>query len=81
MWREKLAGTVWANYVLIGTQWRGNRGGVLHGRGEVPRFLANSVVETYVQAGMTGSCLGCHATAKTAAGQDADFSFLLRRAK
>jgi hypothetical protein len=81
-WRSRLAGTVWANYRLLSAQWRGNYGGdEFFGNGEVPRFLANPVIETAVQERRDGTCLGCHATARTTAGQEADFSFLLQRAR
>lgn len=81
IWRRRLAGTVWANYRLLSTQWRGNYGGAFFGHGEVPRFLSNPVIETYVQDQRAGTCLGCHAGAETTAGEDAGFSFLLQRAK
>lgn len=45
----------------------------------VPSILGNSLIETYNQAG--ASCLGCHETAKTKAGLNADFSFVLLRAQ
>ncbi len=77
IWRAKLAGTVLANYQLIGTQWRGNHGGPLAGFGEVPRYLTNTTLETYIQDAPEGSCMGCHSTARTAAGEKSDFSFLL----
>lgn len=81
-WRSRLAGTVWANYRLLSAQWRGNYGGdEFFGNGEVPRFLDNPVIETAVQERRDGTCLGCHATARTTAGQEADFSFLLQRAR
>ncbi len=41
-----------------------------------PRFLGNAVLETYIQN--DASCLECHASATTAVGQDANFSFLLQ---
>lgn len=78
LWHEKLAGTIWQNYFLISTQWRGNYGGGIFGNGEVPRFLTNSTLETFGQYDENGTCIGCHAEARTAVGQDANFSFLLR---
>jgi hypothetical protein len=45
----------------------------------VPTFLGNPMLETYSQKG--ASCFGCHRTAKTSAGQDADFSWLLARVR
>ena len=81
-WRTRLAGTVWANYRLLSAQWRGNYGGdEFFGNGEAPRFLANPAIETYGQERRDGTCLGCHATARTTAGQPANFSFLLQRAR
>jgi hypothetical protein len=73
--QQKLAGTVWANYRLINTQWQSHKDSpeVI---GQVPRFLSNPVQETYIQP--HASCLQCHGGAKTAVGQDANFSFLLR---
>ena len=76
VWRDALAGSVFANYQLIGTQWRGNHGGPLAGFGEVPRYLTNSTLETYIQDAPQGTCMGCHSTAQTAAGERSDFSFL-----
>ncbi len=80
LWHEKLTGTVWENYQLISTQWRGANKGVLFENGEVPRFLTNTSMETFVQYRKDGSCMSCHVDAKTAAGQNANFSFLLRNA-
>jgi hypothetical protein len=42
--RALLQGSVWANYQLISTQWVGEAG-VL----PKPPFLANTVLETYIQ--------------------------------
>jgi len=72
-YRALLAGSVWANYQLVGTQWA--TGGAPAG---TPKYLGNTVLETYFQA--NSSCLGCHGGAKTTAGQPADFSFLLGEA-
>lgn len=80
-WHEKLEGTVWANYQLISTQWRGANKGPLFEHGEVPRYLTNTTMETFVQADKNGTCLGCHADAVTTAGQNSNFSFLLSRAR
>lgn len=65
-----LAGSVWANYQLISTQWA--TGGAPAG---TPAVLANTTLETFVQE--QSSCLGCHGSAQTAVGTNADFSFLL----
>jgi hypothetical protein len=70
-YQSLLAGTVWANYQLISTQWA--TGGAPKG---TPAVLANTTLETYIQK--DSSCLGCHGNmAKTAVGTPADFSFLL----
>ena len=45
----------------------------------VPPFLANTLVETYNQKG--ASCLGCHQKAKMTDKSNADFSWVLTRAK
>jgi hypothetical protein len=92
-WQAKLreAGSVFANYMLIGTQW----GTSIEGGGQAPgpedaapNYLSNSVVETYLQtfwqktgpdAGFnTGSCVSCHslATLTTPSTLSADLSFL-----
>lgn len=80
-WRQKLKDTVWRDYQLVTTQWRGGlkRGAFPHG--EVPRFLTNVTIETYDQHSYAGACLGCHAKAVTLTGKDANFSFFLRMAE
>ena len=70
-WRAKLAGTVWANYRLIGSQWLNPE---VPGQG-IPQVLGNTALETYIPD--SSSCVGCHRTATDAAGEFADFSFLL----
>tara|TARA_R110000868_G_scaffold79102_1_gene225073 strand:- start:14840 stop:16447 length:1608 start_codon:yes stop_codon:yes gene_type:complete len=77
VWQRKLGGSVWQNYFLLGTQWIGNGGGVPFGVGEVPRFLTNVALESFIQHQDDGTCLGCHAAAFTDAGQPANFTFLL----
>lgn len=74
-YRRALAGTVWANYRLINTQWQGEIQDPASENGNIPRFLANTTMETYLQN--TSSCLDCHSLATTTTGQDANFSFLL----
>ena len=81
VWHASLRDTVWSNYRLISTQWRGSPGSKLFPNGEVPRFLTNVTLETYDQYSHGGTCMGCHAAAVTAAGQDANFSFLLGAAR
>ena len=81
VWHAKLRDTVWSNYQLISTQWRGSPGSALFPNGEVPRFLTNVTLETYDQYSHGGTCMGCHAKAMTLPGQDANFSFFLSKAK
>ena len=80
-WHAMLRDTVWSNYRLVSTQWRGSPGSALFPNGEVPRFLTNVTLETYDQYSHGGTCMGCHAKAMTLAGQDANFSFFLSRAR
>ncbi len=77
VWQQKLQGTAWANYQLFSAQWKGANPGVMFPEGEVPRFLTNTTLETFDQYGTTSSCLSCHSGAKTLAGQDSAFSFIL----
>ena len=79
VWQQKLAGSAWQYYALSTTQWKGANKGQLFPHGEVPRYLTNTTMETYVQTQENGSCLGCHAAARTRAGQLANFSFVLSR--
>ena len=79
VWQQKLAGSAWQNYALSTTQWKGANKGQMFPNGEVPRYLTNTTMETYVQTQENGSCLGCHAEARTRAGQWANFSFVLSR--
>ena len=81
VWHARLRDTVWSNYQLISTQWRGSPSSELFPNGEVPRFLTNVTLETYDQYTHGGTCMGCHAKAITLAGQDANFSFLLSKAR
>ena len=81
IWREKLKGTVWANYKLIGTQWlnaENSRPGNIVG---IPGMLSNTTLETYVQSKPEGSCMNCHGFATGAVPKlHADLSFLLGHA-
>ena len=67
---------MWANYRLINSQWQGGIENPLTENGNIPRFLSNTTLETYIQD--NASCLDCHRYATTAVGQDANFSFLLQ---
>lgn len=76
VWRDKLKGTVWANYQLIGSQWQAsisNDPPVV--KVSVPPYLANPVMESFIAGNST--CIGCHNGAVDAAKQPSDFSFLL----
>ena len=74
-YQQLLAGSVFANYRLVSTQWTTGVGVTAVG---TPQNVANSVIETYVQlnknpkSGATG-CMSCHLAAtsniKNAAGQ------------
>lgn len=77
IWQGKLGGTVWQNYMLLGTQWIGNPGGAPFGIGEVPRYLTNSTLESFMQDQADATCLGCHDNATSDVGQRSNFTFLL----
>ena len=79
IWQQKLSGTVWANYQLLTTQWKGANKDLMFPNGEVPRYLTNSTIETYIQTNHDGTCLGCHSTATSTAQQSANFTFVLNR--
>jgi hypothetical protein len=80
-YQKLLAGSVFANYRLISTQWQ--TGGAPQG---TPANVSNIVIETYVQTvkgsgGATG-CLGCHINTTAANGKTTtDHSFLFLEAK
>jgi hypothetical protein len=70
-----LAGTPWAYYQLISTQWAGEAG-----TGPKPQQLGNSVQETFLPAGTFYSCMTCH-NAATLAGApkvSANFTYMLQ---
>ncbi|MFY0632599.1 MAG: hypothetical protein JXQ91_02210 [Vannielia sp.] len=77
-WQARHAGTPLARYQLISTQWRGANPDPIFPEGELPRYLSNLTLETYVQTAPNGSCLSCHAAATTRAGAPSDFTFLLQ---
>jgi hypothetical protein len=73
-WRGELAraGSVFQNYMLVGTQWGAGVDGFIPNvpGTAVPRLLSNTVVETYLQTISaaddpfnTGSCVACHSAA------------------
>lgn len=76
LWRQRLQGTVWANYRLIGSQWLSGELSFT----PAPDTLGNTTLESYIPT--TSSCLGCHQYARTAGTnkKHADFSFLLSSA-
>lgn len=75
IWQQKLQGTVWANYKLIGSQWRNTEESVGKNTVGIPTLEGNTVAETYIQS--SASCINCHAFATTTYGQNANFSFVL----
>ena len=84
-YQQLLAGSVFANYRLISTQWTTGIGPSI-----TPPNVANITLETYIQKAVSGNatgCLACHYTAttliKNAAGQhqDANHSFFFLEAK
>jgi len=76
VWQKALRDTVWKNYMLVSAQWKGNMGGEGFGMGELPRFLSNTSMESFIQE--EGSCMSCHNDARGLHGQFSDFSFLLQ---
>lgn len=86
-YQQLLAGSVFANYQLISTQWTTGVGTTALG---TPQNVANITMETYVQqlnsAGATG-CMACHLKAttniKNASGQfqDSNHSFFFLEAQ
>ncbi len=89
LFQAKLAGSVWANYKLVGTQWFKGSTDTPGGPQppNAPARLANTTLETYDQS--FASCTTCHGFAYIAgAGKDSltgekyksDFSFLFRKA-
>lgn len=77
-WQWLLQGTPLSNYMLVSTQWRGANASPYIEHGELPRFLSNTTLETYLQIDREGSCIGCHAEATTSLGTPSDTTFILR---
>jgi len=82
-YQKLLAGSVFANYRLVSTQWQ--TGGAPQG---TPPNVANIVIETYVQNASSKApnpstgCLACHINATAANGKTlTDHSFLFLEAK
>jgi hypothetical protein len=77
LWRKKLAeaGSVFANYMLVGTQWGAGSDGFVPNtpQNATLGYLSNTVIETYIQTQynndpppvnfQNGSCISCHGTA------------------
>ena len=76
--------TVWANYMLIGTQYPQKPTDTTDPTGRpFPPYLANTAIETFMQGDtpmVSSSCIGCHnrATA-TPAAKPSDFTYILSR--
>ena len=74
LWQQKLKGTVWANYRLIGSQWQQAE---INPAPTAPNFLANTTLETYIQN--DASCISCHNSAAVTFNNDTvktDLSFI-----
>lgn len=84
-WQAKLAGTAWENYMLINTQWQLTIDAPPFSKVNVPTYLSNTTMETYIQTKSVGSCITCHDFASIPSDSSpqtsANFSFLLNRAK
>jgi hypothetical protein len=60
-WQQKLKGSVFQNYQLIGSQWLSTANEPIHGVPQpppAPPLLANTVIETFMQD--TSNCIKCH---------------------
>ncbi|MFZ6047035.1 cytochrome C [Pseudomonas sp. CR3202] len=94
--QSALAGTVWANYQLVSTQWPTDPADNCQSPSPTnplgtpaPNFLANTTLETYIQGTTpqaSSSCMECHNNATTKVTQSprtsfADFTYLLERAQ
>jgi hypothetical protein len=82
-----LKGTVWANYMLISTQWPTNATSKTDPTGApAPTYLGNSTLESYIQGTVPGSssnCIACHNNATTlhVPATPADFTYILQSAQ
>ncbi len=82
--QEVNASSVWANYMLVGTQYPQSPNDPTDPQGRpFPQFLANSTIETFLQGSVppvSSSCIACHNRATTTAGaKPADFTYILSR--
>ena len=80
-WRKQLAGTVFANYVLVSPQWPTEPNNPGNPQGSpTPATVANLTMESYIQP--TSSCMDCHSTARVPDGDiKSNYSFLFVHAK
>ena len=82
-----LKGTVWANYMLISTQWPTNGASKTDPTGlPAPTYLANTTLETYIQGKIpqsSSNCIACHNNATTlhVPATPSDFTYILENAK
>ncbi|MDP4261970.1 MAG: hypothetical protein Q8941_05510 [Bacteroidota bacterium] len=77
LWRDKLKGTVWTNYKLIGSQWTIGDPGIIN-TPNVPAMLGNTTLETFMLT--NASCISCHGGATVAVGGNTiftDFSYMI----
>lgn len=78
LWRAKLAGTVWANYKLIGSQWATSTLTPGAPMPVAPFMMGNTTLETFSLS--TASCIGCHNGASINYNKDnvfCDFSYMI----
>jgi hypothetical protein len=85
-----LAGTPWANYMLVGAQWAEANATEFPSPVmpfAAPFYLTNTTLETYLQLNpiivngkpstdKPGSCIGCHNVATDSINKPSNFSFL-----
>ncbi|MEL7091264.1 MAG: hypothetical protein AAFN94_05975 [Pseudomonadota bacterium] len=82
--REANPLSVWANYMLVGTQFPQRPGDPTDPTGRAfPQSLANTTLETFMQGDtppVSSSCVGCHNRATTtASAKPSDFTYILSR--
>jgi hypothetical protein len=82
--RDVNPNSVWANYMLVGTQYPQRPTDPTDPQGRpFPPYLANTTIETFLQGDtppVSSSCIACHnrATA-TASAKPSDFTYILSR--
>lgn len=82
--REINPKSVWANYMLVGTQYPQSPTDPTDDTGRpFPQFLANTTMETFLQGEtppVSSNCIGCHSRATTSMShKDTDFTYILSR--